>query len=336
MDGISNADHIESQQTNPPQEGRVVSGFWWRILAFIIDGVLLGVVGTVIGYFLFDILARSGGWGRLIGFCLVLPYFCILNSAIGKGQTIGKRITKIEVVSQPGEHISVNRSLIRYVLLGLPFFLNGVIMPSSVATSPIGLAIALVVFGIGGAIIYLYLFNRRTRQSLHDLFVGTFVVKTSPKSHVRTPPVWKPHLIVVGIWFLIVLSALFILPRLMQKGVFPELLALQQSIESSGYVQAATVSVGKNWTSSEGAKMERTYLASMAFWKNQPDDLEAASKKIAAIILKDYPDIMTKDILSVTVSYGYDIGFASMGEHQTFQHTPQEWKNACEASNIPI
>src|SRR5208337_3529717 len=151
---------------------------------------------------------------------------------------------------------------------------------------------------------------RRTRQSLHDLFVGTFVVKTSPKSHVRTPPVWKPHLIVVGIWFLIVLSALFILPRLMQKGVFPELLALQQSIESSGYVQAATVSVGKNWTSSEGAKMERTYLASMAFWKNQPDDLEAASKKIAAIILKDYPDIMTKDILSVTVSYGYDIGFA--------------------------
>jgi uncharacterized RDD family membrane protein YckC len=80
----------------------VISGFWRRLLAFIFDGVLLGLVGVILGLLLFDSLARLGGWGRLIGFCHALVYFGVLNSAIGGGQTIGKRIMKIQVVDRTG------------------------------------------------------------------------------------------------------------------------------------------------------------------------------------------------------------------------------------------
>jgi len=79
---------------------RTISGFWGRLLAIVLDGFVLGIVGFVSGLFFFDFYARLGGWGRLIGFGADSMYFGILNSGIGKGQTIGKRIMKIEVYKQ--------------------------------------------------------------------------------------------------------------------------------------------------------------------------------------------------------------------------------------------
>jgi hypothetical protein len=80
-----------------------------------------------------------------------------------------------------------------------------------------------ILFGFGDAIVYLYIFNRRTRQSLHDLIVGTFVTQTTPRRTYnlhdliaavfvsqRPPPgqvvgsIWRPHLIVVGVWLVLV------------------------------------------------------------------------------------------------------------------------------------
>ena len=43
----------------------------------------------------------------------------------------------------------------------------------------------LILFGFGQAIVYLYIFNRRTRQSLHDLILGTFVTQTTPRRTYR-------------------------------------------------------------------------------------------------------------------------------------------------------
>jgi hypothetical protein len=42
----------------------------------------------------FQQFVELGGWGRAIGFPIAAIYFVILNSRIGGGQTIGKRILK--------------------------------------------------------------------------------------------------------------------------------------------------------------------------------------------------------------------------------------------------
>lgn len=304
---------------------RAISGFWRRVLALIIDGLLLGLAGFTCGVLLFDPLAQLGGWGRLVGFIIALIYFGILNSAMGKGQTVGKRLMKIEVVDRAGRHISLARSLLRYTILGTPFFLNGVLIPPSVMMSPVGSLIGFIIFGLGGAIIYLYIFNRRTRQSLHDLLAGTFVTKTAPAGDV-TGSIWRPHLVVVGIWLVAVIGLSVAMESLSQKGVFPGLFNVQQAIQESGKVHVATVNVGKIWQNVGGSRSEATYFHSRAIWKQRPEDNEAAARSIASIILLTYPDIEDIDMLTVSIAYGYDIGIARAWEVNTFSHAPNAWQ----------
>jgi uncharacterized RDD family membrane protein YckC len=172
----------------------VISGFWNRILAFLIDGVILSFAGLILGKAAFDFLVRLGGWGCLIGFCISLFYFGLLNSYLGKGQTIGKRIVEIKVIDRYGKEISVGRSFVRYAILGAPFFFNQAVIPQSAALTPMGYPLCFIIVGIGGAIIYLYIFNRKTRQSLHDLAVGTFVVKAPDTAPVGFTSIWRGHL----------------------------------------------------------------------------------------------------------------------------------------------
>lgn len=293
----------EDRRATELPERRTISGFWRRILAFALDSVFLGLVGMAIGLLFYDPLCRLGGWGRLLGFCIALAYYGLLNSIVGKGQTIGKRIVKIEVINRKGENISPLLSVLRYTILAVPFFLNGAIIPPSIIASPFGHLLGLLVFGFGGAIIYLYIFNRRTRQSLHDVACGTFVVRTFPKGDVLSGPVWRPHVVVVGVWFVLVIVAMVVVQGVSQKGVFPGLLATQQAIMSSGKVHMATLSVGKTWRASGGSRTETNHLSSNVIWKKRPADYEAAATEVAAIILDSYPDVTTKDVLAVTVTY---------------------------------
>jgi uncharacterized RDD family membrane protein YckC len=212
LDGSPLADQAPAQA--------VISGFWRRLLAFILDGLLLGLVGVVLGLFWFDPLARLGGWGRLLGFCASLVYFGVLNSAIGGGQTFGKRVMRVRVVDRSGQPISPGRSFLRYTVLGAPYFLNHLLIPPSLLMSPIGLPIVFILLGFGGAIVYLYIFNRRTRQSLHDLVAGTFVTRTTPPGYV-VGSIWRPHLIVVGGWFMAVIGLCVTTAIVSRQGVFP-------------------------------------------------------------------------------------------------------------------
>ena len=304
---------------------RAISGFWRRLLAFIIDSLLLLLVGLLCGLFLFDSLAHLGGWGRLVGFSVALVYFGLLNSTAGRGQTIGKRVMNIEVVDRTGRHIALGRSMLRFVIFGIPFFLNGAMIPPDVATSPVGHIISFVLFGFGGAIIYLYVFNRHTRQSLHDLAVGTFVTRTSPTGEVAGS-VWRAHIAVIGTWFLAVVVLSVVANALSQKGVFPSLLDVQREIQASGKVHVAEVNVGKSWHRADGSRSETTYFHSIAIWKRRPRDEEAAARSIASIILRSYPEIMEKDVLTVNIVFGYDIGIARAWKSHTASHSPSEWR----------
>lgn len=303
----------------------VVCGFWKRVFALVLDGLLLGVIGLVLGITMFDQLAQLGGWGRLVGFCIALIYFGVFNSVIGKGQTLGKKLVKIHVIDPNGNHISLAKSFLRYAILGLPYFLNGALLPNSLMMSPILYLLSLLIFGFGAAILYLYLFNRRTRQSLHDLAIGTFV-STADSHGAAIGTVWKPHLIVSGILLAVSVGLPAITQGLTEKWEFSELLETQKQILSSGKVHHATAQAGKTWGQSNGKKWERTYFQSVAFMKERPTDPAYAAREIAQIVLKANPNAMEKDIIAIITTYGYDIGIARSWRSYNASYPPEEWQ----------
>jgi uncharacterized RDD family membrane protein YckC len=193
---------------------RIISGFWTRLRAILLDSCALSALWYVLaqGPIVFTVagLRRSvgplwnpGGWDRLLEFCVFLVYFGVLNSSIAGGQTIFKRIMKIQVIDRSGHSISPGRSFLRSAVLFAPFFFLSGLVKSPVRENAIPLYVALPSFGMVSAIIYLYIANLCTRQSLHDLMVGTFVAQTTPPGQV-VGSIRRPHLIVVGVWLAMV------------------------------------------------------------------------------------------------------------------------------------
>jgi uncharacterized RDD family membrane protein YckC len=311
---------------------RIISGFWRRLFAFIIDGIILGIFGLIIGTIYFDYFAELGGWGRLFGFVIALIYFGLLNSSLSNGQTIGKRFLKIKVVDKDVTPISPIRASIRFLILGTPYFLNGALIQPDILMNPfVALLIGLVVFFVGGGIIYLYIFNRNTRQSLHDLAVGTYVIRSSHAQAFSFSPLWKGHLAVLSLIFITVVALITtVIPKLSHKALFSELFAVQQSIQRSGLVHSATVTAGKsfgtNLTTRWKGKRATSYFSINAVLKKRPTDYDEAINNIASIILDGYPQIMEKGALVINVTYGYDIGISKVWKSQGRLHSPEEWK----------
>ncbi len=312
---------MESDEAELPKP-RIISGFWRRSLAYILDSFTLGVIGQLLGLVMFDFLVQLGGWGRLLGFGVALLYFGFLNSALGSGQTIGKRLLRIEVVDKDGNYLSLARSFLRSGILSAPFFLNGAQLPSSLLLSPVAYLLVVLVFGLGGAILYLYTFNRPTRQSVHDLVVGSYVVKVTPEGEISPAPVWKVHLLVCGTFLLLMIAGTFLISQLARKSLLADLLVVQESIQALGKTHSASVFVGTMWSGGTTT----TYVESTAWWKKRPNDQEAAAREIATIILEKYPEAMNKDRLQIVIAHGYDIGIASVWRRYKANHSPREWE----------
>lgn len=318
----------DSQEVSSSQKTKSICGFWRRIFALAIDSIILGFLGLVIGMAAYDLLAQLGGYGRLIGFGIALLYFGFSNSIIFNGQTIGKKILKIQVVGANSEPISLPQSLLRYAILGVPFFFNGAPMSPDIMQSPlVMILLAFIVFFMGGATIYLYLFNRKTRQSLHDILLSTFVINLD--SSLEREPIWKGHFITLGIYLTIIIVGVTIfIPKLAKKEFFADLLKTQQQIQKSGLVQYSTVSTGFTWTSNNESDSENkfTYCTINAKLNHRPSNYEKTISEIAKIVLNSYPPIFEKSSLIINVIYGYDIGIARAWNNQSKQLSPAEWE----------
>lgn len=293
-------------------DSRIICGFWRRVIAFIIDCTILGSLGDISGWFLFDFYAHLGGWGRLLGFSIALTYFGLLNSFLGKGKTLGKRIMKIEVVNRSGNSIPMAHAFLRTSVLCAPWFFNGAPIPTSIVVSPAGYGIGLLLFGLGGAIIYLYIFNRRTRQSLHDLVVGTFVVRSQPKGIMPNVFMWKTHLVVIGVWLVAVIGYSVID---IHRARVDHLVEIRKNIESSGKFIVGWIT--------QDREMHRFFLT--VTFKENPDDYEAAAKNIAAMIFDKDPDVLKKGGIDLIVCYGYDIGISMERRCQNFDYSLGKW-----------
>ena len=289
---------------------RSIAGFWRRLGAFAIDMLLLGLVGMTLGWLLFDTLARMGAYARLIGFAIALAYFGLGNSRLGGGQTLGKRLLGVRVVDAHDQLLSLPRALLRYVVLGVPFFVNGLpLSPEQATSSPLGYLLSLVLFGGIFAIVYLYVFNRRTRQSLHDLAVGSYVERFEGAPRTESfPALWRGHLVVVALIAALALTAPAIANRLVHTQRFAGMTPVYRAVANQPHVLTAQVMRG--WSSMNGGSKTHSLQAALQLDAPLTED-GAMAKRIAQQMAKADPQIANEDVVVVVLAYGYDMGIAS-------------------------
>ncbi|HKK01091.1 MAG TPA: RDD family protein [Desulfuromonadales bacterium] len=308
-------------QVSAPLPQAQIAGFWLRSFAFVLDTIFLAGFGWVLGAAFFEQFVRMGQAGRLIGLAVGILYFGLLDSAVGRGQTPGKRLMGIRVIDAAGSGpIPLARAALRYLVFSLPFFCNNLTLPFNNQT--LVLLLGLIVFGMGGVAVYLYLFNRRTRQSLHDLATRTLVVRSKPVGAPPAATIWRGHLVAAGLWIVLIGGgSLSGVSRLTQMQPFPDLLALQQSLLKTPGISAVRVGSGvlygdgekSGWTTVTVTVNERKLYS------------EETADQVAAITLSQYPEAKQRSRLTVTVVYGYDIGISSAWKSINYSRSPEKW-----------
>ena len=104
------------------------AGFGKRLLAALLDGVLLFIVGAILRAILAVVLGDSGAaLANVLGIAIGIAYYGTLEGG-ERGQTLGKRALGIRVIDfNAGGPIGFGRAIIRYlarILSAIPLFLG--------------------------------------------------------------------------------------------------------------------------------------------------------------------------------------------------------------------
>ncbi|MGO4501649.1 MULTISPECIES: RDD family protein [unclassified Dyella] len=290
-----------------------IAGFWRRAGAFLFDVIVLGLIGMLVGALLFDPLARAGGYALIPGFAMALLYFGIGNSHVMGGQTLGKMVAGVRVVDKDGDLLALPRSVMRYAVLGTPYFL-ACIPFAATPFHPLTYAIGAIA-GFGElAIIYLFVFNRRTRQSLHDLVVATYVVRaTREDGQPRFATMWQGHWAFVGLLAALALAVPFIGPRFLSDDL-KAMVPVQNAMLAQPHVRAATLS--QMAVSFNGHAPVHSIVATIQLDESLVERADMA-RSFADIIAASHLDLSGDDSVRVSLNYGYSMGIA----HGTVMHS---------------
>jgi uncharacterized RDD family membrane protein YckC len=316
---------VEPPPSLVPSPGSVIGGFWRRLLAFLLDAFLLGIIGAIIGATFFDTLVHMGPWAHLVGFCIALCYFGPFDSSVGNGRTIGKRFLRLKVVGAQGGMLPLEEAILRFMVFAVPFFANGLSLPISRTPWFISALIGVVVFGGGATNLYLLIFNRPMRQGLHDLTVRSYVVTSESEGPIVSKPFWKMHWAIIA-----TLVALFgavpslIIPRLLNRGMFPQLMTDATLVERIDGVQSA--GVHETSVFHFGDKTSAKLLSIDIQWTGDPGNEEEIANQVAKVIFQNDHSIQNYTTLRIAITRGYDLGISSSWASRAFSYSPDEWR----------
>jgi uncharacterized RDD family membrane protein YckC len=321
---------------------RAIGALWRRVLAVAIDGIIIACAEFAITVPFFERLSRLGLWGPLVGFWLVFPYFAVMDSGLGKGQTVGKRLMRIQVIGRDGAPVSFWRSVIRYTVFAIPILVDAMLLPNTRTPWAISTLISVIVFGLGGTTLYLVLFNRRTRQGLHDLAAGSYVAEANDNGSLKVQSIWEGHWVILGLLFLLFsLSIWSGRDNVARQGaLYPEMFEDMRLVEGMEGVQSASVqdmtlnnsNDGKNkilvvnvyWIG-KSIKSEADNKTWAASFGHQWDGGEAVADQVAKVVVEHDSTVQEHDLFKIVIIRGYNLGFGHAQVSYFYQHTPAEW-----------
>lgn len=309
-------------QTEPSTPSLTVASRWRRALAFVVDYALLAGGCALAGSAFFDALAGLGLLGRLFGLALGVAYFGLLDSRVGGGRTLGKRLTGIRVVGADGSPLSPWAAAGRFAILGIPIFLNGLPLP------PLPLPVlwqgltTVLVLGLGLVLLYLFLFNAPRYQSIHDLAVGAVTV---PRASARAPGTGGlPRPVHLGVCALLLVASVAVPTALgVHFGVEARIEALHEA-RTALYGMAGVRHVALADLTHHGDQGPRQYVRAVVRIGEHPRGRKDLARRIVATLVDAYPPTRQRSAVQVVMVHEWSLGFASGHRSQAYLLSPAQ------------
>ncbi len=180
------AEHRLREQDQTERIG--YAGFWIRLFAFVVDGVPLWIIAYVLSR-VFSPSTVVDPIVLLIGFA----YFTLSSGPHLKGQSLGKRLVRIKVVSVDGGPLSYWHAAVRsvpiVVILFSPYVTRLALVPDIDGLIWITAGVAFLVFAVP-----LTVTLHPQKRGIHELFnLGTVCVTTASEVrqlHPRSAGTW--------------------------------------------------------------------------------------------------------------------------------------------------
>lgn len=301
-----------------------LSKFWSRVWALLIDSLILGIFGYILGSVFENFFISLGEEAKLIGWFISLAYFSILNSKLNNGQTIGKKIMKIQVTDIEGRTVSLKTSFIRSLILTAPFFLNGFKITGSETFSVVNIIQSMIIFTLGLGIMVFYIFNKETRQSLHDIVAKTYVVQDRRNNTVTMMPQPKklPFYITGALLLLVVITSVY---SYSSNSEIKKLLPVYEKVSQQDHVLRASISMNHF-----SGNKQHVYTISIKTDKKQQYDghmeTDPVIKEAVETFLNSKVYDSDQDVLNVVIGSGFDIGIARQNYSYNIFKPIFKWK----------
>ena len=129
-------------------------GFWRRLGASLLDGLIIGVPLALISY-----LITGDTEGNIVT-NLISTLYSLLVPVFWYGYTVGKRIVGVRIARVDGERVGIGTMLLR-VLVGMMLIYG-------------------ITFGIAALVSLVMVCVRKDKRAIHDLVAGTYVTSDQP------------------------------------------------------------------------------------------------------------------------------------------------------------
>ena len=299
-----------------------------RFFAFSLDMALISLIGYLSSFLFEDFYMKLGNYGKIIGATVVLIYFGIFDSKLGKGQSIGKKLLKIKVVNKNSEYISVLNGFIRSLWLFTVTLFNGFSLDNS-KYFPIIIIVGTILFSIILGEIYFFIFNKRTIQSLHDLYSNTFVVSTASEGEIEYKNNKKTLYCSAIIPVLILTLTVYVNIRT-KETFLGDYLRIIDLIQEDIPVHQTTISKNFSIVKTTSGSTRQNYVILNTYKDNKSDDDKEIAVRIAGKAFDNDFTIKDDEIFSIVISSGFNIGIANKNKNQRFNGTTAQWKYEIE------
>lgn len=134
-----------------------------RIVGWILDAVIVGAYMVILTMVMSAVPSSSGSTGAVLYFLFLLPIFFydLVSEIFMGGQSVGKRVMKIKVVSLDGAQPTIGQYMLRWLFRLVDFPISGYLC---------GLICVAV---------------SERRQRLGDMVAGTTLIKTTPRTSLQ-------------------------------------------------------------------------------------------------------------------------------------------------------